>query len=362
MKNNLARFLALYCLLPAFVLLAAGAVQGQAFQKQADQYAAQLVQGGKFSGAVLVARQGKILLSKGYGYANKDSAILNNSATIFRIGSVTKPFTTVLVMQLVEEGNIELDAPLSTYLPELDEKVRPVTVRQLLQQTSGIGDYTETELTCAAFGRRPVAPMSFLPCLRELKPEFAPGSQFSYSNTNYFLLGVLLEKLTGRSFGQLLQERILQPLKMTRTGYRTGATKNAAQGYAVRDGAVVPAMPKDITRAYAAGGMYSTVEDLYRFDQALRNEKLLKRATLQGVFAENKTVDPSYYGFGWYVGPAAGYQDYRTFHEGGIGGFSACIDRYLDKDVCIIALSNFEFAEPRVDVTEPLTKMLLDQK
>lgn len=265
-------------------------------------------------------------------------------------------------MQLVEQGKIGLDIPLANYLPEIDEKFRQVTVKQLLQQTSGIAGYTQTQLTCSAFRQPGIDPLNFLPCLQELELEFTPGTKFSYSNTNYYLLGVLLEKITGNTFEQLLQTQILLPLKMTRTGYQTTQMQNFAQGYTSEAGKPVPTLIKDITRAYAAGGMYSTVEDLYLFSQALRNEKLLKKTTIQQVFAENKDVEPSYYGFGWYVGPDAAKQDYRTFHEGGIAGFSACLDRYLHKEVCIIALSNFEFAESRVDVTEPLTNMLLNKQ
>ncbi len=300
-------------------------------------------------------------MNKGYDYANQERKVRNSSETIFRIGSVTKPFTTVLIMRLVEQGKIDLAAPVSTYLPELDKRMYQVTVKQLLQQTSGIADYTETPLTCSAFQQRPIEPLKFVACFNELKLDFIPGSKFSYSNSNYYLLGALLEKITGQSFEQNLQKQILQPLKITHTGYQAATTPNFAQGYTSTDGKIVPANIKDISRAYTAGGMFSTVEDLYRFEQALRGESLLKKATLEQVFAENKAVEPSYYGFGWYVGPDSSSQDYRTFHEGGIAGFSSCVDRYLKNGLCIIVLSNFEFTESRVDVTEPLTKLILSK-
>ena len=207
---------------------------------------------------------------------------------------------------------------------------------------------------CPAFSQHPIDPMKFVNCVNELKLEFTPGSKFSYSNTNYYLLGLILEKVTGQSFEQLLEKKILLPLKMMHTGYKNFSPK--VHGYTMKDNKLIETTTDDIGIAYSAGGMFSTVRDLYLFDQALRTDKLLKQSTLKEVFAENKSVDPSYYGMGWYVDPNG---TYRTFHEGGIDGFSSCLDRYLNNDLCIVALSNFEFAECRVDVTEPLTKLFI---
>ncbi|MDJ1506341.1 serine hydrolase domain-containing protein [Xanthocytophaga agilis] len=348
------------------ILLITGIACSQTLQQQADQYITDLVKKGKFSGAVLIAKQGKVLLSKGYGYANSESKKTNTPHTIFRIGSLTKPFTSVLVLQLVEQSRIDLDKPLSTYFPSeqtTETKLSQITVRQLLQQTTGLADYTETQLSCTALDQHPIQPKNFLTCLPELSLEFAPGSRFSYSNTNYYLLGLLLEQITGQTFQQLLYDKILHPLNMKRTGYlpselQSSQSQDFAQGYTLREGKVVPTQIEDIGRAYAAGGLYSTVEDLYLFDQALRNETLLKKVTIQQVFAENKAVQPSYYGFGWYVSQSTAYQDYRTFHEGGIDGFSACIDRYLTNGLCVIILSNLEFTESRVDLTEPIIDLV----
>ena len=259
-------------------------------------------------------------------------------------------------MQLVEQNKISLDEPISKFFPQIDSSKKAITIKQLLQQTSGIGDYTESNLTCPALLQHPIDPINFIYCVNDLKLEFTPGTQFSYSNTNYFLLGLILEKVIGLSFEEILLKNILLPLKMTHTGYKNHSKEKFAQGFTLRNNKLVSTEIDDIGIAYTAGGMYSTVHDLYLFDRALRTNKLLKKTSIKEIFSENKSVIPSYYGLGWYVDSKGSY---RTFHEGGIEGFASCIDRYINTDICIIALSNFEFAECRVDVTEPLAKMLL---
>jgi len=259
-------------------------------------------------------------------------------------------------MQLVEQNRISLDEPVSQFFPQIDSGKKAITIKQLLQQTSGIGDYTDSGFTCPALLQHPINMINFIYCVNGTKLEFSPGTQFSYSNTNYFLLGLILEKVTGLSFEEILLKNILLPLKMTHTGYRYPSKEKFAQGFTLKNDKLVPIEIDDIGLAFTAGGMYSTVHDLYLFDRALRTDKLLKKASSKEIFSENKSVVPGYYGLGWYVDSKG---NYRTFHEGGIEGFASCIDRYLNTDVCIIALCNFEFAECRVDVTEPLTKMLL---
>ncbi len=327
----------------------------QTFEQNADAYLKDLVNKGKFSGTVLVAQNGNVVFCKSYGYANKERNKINTPQIEFNIGSITKPFVAVLIMQLVEKHQITLDEPMSDFFPGIDSDKSKITLNQLLHQTSGIADYTEADLACPAFLHHPINPLKFVNCINEVKSEFTPGSKFSYSNTNYYLLGLILEKVTGQTFEQVLRENILIPLKMTHTGYKNFSENIlAAQGYTMKENKLVPTAIDDIGIAYSAGGMFSTVHDLYLFDQALRTEALLKKSTLEQMFAENKSVNPSYYGLGWYVDPNG---DYRTFHEGGIDGFSSCIDRFLKNDLCIIALSNFEFVECRVDITEPLTKL-----
>lgn len=342
------------CLVTANLLLA------QPAEQRIDQFVNGQTRKGKFSGTVLVAHHGKVVLMKGYGYADQDKKLLNSSGTKFYIGSVTKPFVAVLVMRLVEERKIKLDELIGTYLPQLNPQIgRRVKVKHLLQQTSGIKDYTESTLFCSAAQRFPIDPQGYLACINELGFDFEPGSKFSYSNSNYYLLGVLLEHVSGMRFGELLQSQLLKPLGMANTGYELIKPESLAQGYTIDKDSLIATQIKHISKAYSAGGMYSTVDDLYKFDQALRGEKLLKKSSLDAIFAENKAVEPSYYGYGWYVGYDPGMSDQRTFHEGGLAGFSACLDRYLTNNLCIIVLSNFEFVEARSDISEPITKLIL---
>lgn len=340
-----------------FFLLGFHISYSQTFEHNADDYLKDLVKQGNFSGTVLVAQNGNIVFCKSYGYANKEKKVINTPQHEFSIGSITKPFVAVIIMQLVEQHKIKLDESISDFFPNVDSNKRKITIKQLLHQTSGIADYTEIDLVCPTFLHHPIDPINFINCLDELKLEFIPGSKFSYSNTNYYLLGLIIEKATGQTFEQVLRENILIPLKMMHTGYKNfSGNKSAAQGYMMKVNKLVPTTIDDIGIAYSAGGMFSTVQDLYLFDQALRTDELLKKSSLEQMFEENKSVNPSYYGLGWYVDP---HGDYRTFHEGGIDGFSSCLDRFLKNGLCIIALSNFEFTECRVDITEPLTKLFM---
>ena len=332
---------------------------GQGIDKELDEYISSQTDMRKCNGVVLVSLNGKIIFQKSYGFANIEKKKENKLTTQFRIGSITKQFTAVLIMQLIEKKKINLNDRITDHLPEIGLKTR-ATVKELLNQTSGIQDYTEVDLACDASKRIPIDNQKFAKCFSVLVSEFEPGTKFSYSNTNYYLLGLLIEKVEGKPFDQVLRANILTPLQMGSTGYLDRKNlHDLAQGYKMQDGKLTNVNIEDIKKAYSAGGMYSTVDDLFKWNQALRSDKLLRKESREQIFAENKAVDPSFYGFGWYVGHNSEFKDYRTFHEGGIDGFSACIDRYVDNDLCIIFLSNFEFTESRVDFTEPIAKIVL---
>ncbi len=292
---------------------------------------------GLFNGSALVVDQGQVVLKKGYGLANMEWAIPNAPDTKFRLGSLTKQFTATLVMQLVERKQIDLGAPVTRYLP--DYPANPgnrVTIHHLLNHTSGIVGYTEIPAWSATV-RNPYTPAAFLEHFSKLDLLFEPGTRFSYNNSGYFLLGVILEKVTGQSYETLLRERIFAPAGMNDSGYDSTLqllSKRAA-GYDKRfDESYVNAAYLDMTQPYAAGSLYSTVEDLYRWEQALLTEKILSAQSKERIF----TPGLSDYGYGWTITRKNGVS--TIAHNGGINGFNTRMMRHPDLKRVIVILNN----------------------
>ena len=290
-----------------------------------------------FNGSALVADQGQVVLKKGYGLANMEWDIPNTPDTKFRLGSLTKQFTATLIMQLVERGQIDLAAPVTRYLP--DYPANPgnrVTIHHLLTHTSGIVGYTEIPAWSSTV-RNPYSPTDFLAQFSKLDLLFEPGTRFSYSNSGYFLLGVVLEKVTGQPYETLLRERIFAPAGMNDSGY--DATQpllhKRAAGYDKRfDESYVNTAYLDMTQPFSAGSLYSTVEDLYRWDQMLLTDKILSAKSRERMF----TPGLSNYGYGWTITSTNGV---RTIsHSGGINGFSTFLTRNPDSKRVIILLNN----------------------
>ncbi len=221
---------------------------------------------GQFNGSVLVADHGKVIFKKGYGLANMEWNIPNESDTKFRIGSITKQFTAMLIMQLVEEGKVKLNDKITDYLPEYRKDTGDkVTIHHLLTHTSGIPNYTGLPGFWQDSTRNHYT-LDYMVknfCSGDL--EFEPGTIFKYSNSGYYLLGVIIEKVTGKRFKEVLQERILEPLKMNNTGIdkHDVILEKRSSGYNKDISGFVNSEYIFMQNAYAAGAMYSTVEDLY---------------------------------------------------------------------------------------------------
>jgi CubicO group peptidase (beta-lactamase class C family) len=292
---------------------------------------------GLFNGSALVADKGQVVLKKGYGLANMEWRIPNTPDTKFRLGSITKQFTATLVMQLVERGTIDLTAPITRYLPDYPARTGDrVTIHHLLNHTSGIVGYTELP----GFGetsRNAYTPTQFLDFFAKHDFLFEPGTKYSYNNSAYFLLGVILEKVTGQPYEQLLNERIFAPAGMKDSGYDSTQpllSKRAA-GYDKRfDGSYVNTAFLDMTQPYAAGSLYSTVEDLYQWDQALYDDKLLSAKSKERMF----TPGLSNYGYGWVITTRDGVTTIE--HGGGINGFNTLISRNPESKRLIVLLNN----------------------
>lgn len=313
-----------------------GLIHAEDITSKADQLVTGYVQQNKFTGTVLVARDGKPVFRKGYGQANREWNIPNGPESKFRLGSITKQFTATAILQLVEAGKLKLDDPISKYYTDSPAAWSKVTIHHLLTHTSGIPSYTglpgffQKE---AMYDRTPAEIVK----LTEEKPlEFEPGAKFNYDNTGYVLLGFVIEKVTGQKYGDYLREHIFTPLGMRDTGYDTAKEiiPHRAAGYSFNAGAWTNTPYLAMSLPYAAGSLYSTVDDLLIWDQALYAGKPLKAVSLDRMFTPNLQN----YGYGWFIDKQ--FNRKHMGHGGGINGFNTVIERYPDDKVTVIVLAN----------------------
>lgn len=323
--------------------LTIASANAQTKAEKIDGLLRQYVANRQFNGTVLVADKGKVIFKKGYGMANMEWNIANTPTTKFRLGSITKQFTALLIMQLVEQGKLKLDGKITDYLPDYPKATGSrVTLHHLLTHTSGIPSYTNLPNFFETMSRDPYTPDALVKKFSGLPLEFEPGSKFSYDNSGYFLLGVIIEKITGKSYADVLQETILTPLGMNNTGYDLAGpiiAKRAA-GYEKRSSGYINAPYIDMTLPYAAGSLYSTVEDLYRWDQALYTDKLLSESAKKTLF----TPFRDQYAYGWNVVNVAVGQVKDSVqlveHSGGINGFNTIISRVPADKRLVVLLNN----------------------
>ncbi len=298
---------------------------------------------GTFNGTVLVAENGKVIYKKGFGPANREWDIPNKPDTKFRLGSITKQFTSMLILQLVEQGKLDLQGKLSDILPYYRKDTgSQVTIHHLLTHTSGIPSYTGMPDFFAEVSRNPYPVEKFVKeyCSGDL--QFEPGSKFLYNNSGYFLLGAVIENITRKTYEEIVMEKIFLPLGMKNSGYdrHEPIIPNRASGYSITFDGCVNAPYLDMSLPYAAGSLYSTVDDLYIWDQALYTEKLLSAEMKTLMFTPYMTN----YGYGWNIRkinlPTMKEKLTSISHGGGINGFSTWIERLVDERHLIVLLNN----------------------
>ena len=311
-------------------------VFSQSLSTRLDRHVTELVKRSEFSGAVLVARNGKVILSKGYGMADYEHSIANTPNTKFRIGSLTKPFTALATMMLYQQGKLKLQDNVCTYIKACPSEWAGVTIYHLLTHTSGVPNL---------FGEMEAVPVE--QTAKEIDRVIAsavpktlgnkPGEKYSYSNFGYCLLGYIIEKASGELYASFLNNHIFRPLGMIGSLYDDPRPiiKDRADGYVRKEGRLINDAPKD-PAGYSAGGLLSTVEDFLRLDQALYANSLLSSNALAQMFTPFKNE----YGLGWKVTTQF---DRRVFnHNGGTHGFTSHVARYPDDRLLIVVLSNME--------------------
>jgi len=317
-----------------------------------------------FNGSVLVAENGKVIYKKGLGLAQMEWNIPNTTDTKFRLGSITKQFTSALILQLVDQGKVKLDAKLAEYLPAYRKDIGDkITVHQLLNHTSGIPSYTSLPGFFNDVSRNPYTVDEFVKKYASNNLEFEPGSKFSYNNSGYFLLGAIIEKVTGQTYEQVLKERIFEPLGMKNTGYDHHANiiEKRASGYQKIPTGYVNAPYLDMSIPYAAGSLYSTVEDLYLWDQALYTDKIVSAASRELMYKPTL----SDYAYGWVITKAKLGNGSETVpkiaHGGGINGFNTVIVRFPEQKHLIVMLDNTSQGGNLDRLERALTNILFNQ-
>ncbi|WNG50444.1 serine hydrolase [Archangium minus] len=344
--------------------LAGSTAEAATRQQELDRLVTQYHQLRQFNGAVLVADEKGVILKKGYGQANFEWRVPNTPDTKFRIGSVTKQFTAMVILQLVAEGKLALEDKLTKHLPDYRKDTgERVTIAQLLNHTSGIPSYTSP----AFFqndSRDPYSVADFVKKFASGDLEFEPGTKYSYNNSGYFLLGAIIEKLTGMSYAQALRQRIFEPLGMKGTGYDVAmeVLPKRASGYQLGLNGYVNAPYLDMSLPYAAGSLYSTVEDLYLWDRALYQDKLLPAPLKQQMF----TPGLEQYAYGWSVKPLKlndGKTEVATIgHSGGINGFNALLVRVPARKELVVVLDNTSRGDKLGSLVAGLLSILHDIK
>jgi len=330
------------CLVFASAAVAQGAVavSERDVVKRVDEYMKAAVEHERFSGSILIARDGKPIVSKGYGMANVEFDGPNTPQTVFRLASVTKQFTAASIMMLQERGKLSVNDPVCKHLAECPTAWQPITIRHLLTMTSGLSNLSGRDL--GPLAGLPVPWEQWFTAIKAKPMVEAPGEAFRYNNNGYTVLGLIIERISGKTYGEFLQENIFAPLAMSRSGYEdpTRVIKNRATGYRYLPGEPVANVPyAEMIRLYAAGGVYSTTEDLLKWDQALYTEKILTRKSIDEMATPFREMFPGKgYGYGLWSSQQNGHTEIA--HGGNLAGFITYLARFPNEKVTVIVLSN----------------------
>ncbi|UCD23105.1 MAG: beta-lactamase family protein [Gemmatimonadota bacterium] len=292
-------------------------------------------------GLVAVASRGRIVHLKAYGLANVELSVPVTDSTVFEIGSISKQFVSAAVMLLVQDGGLEVDDPIHQYLPDLPSEWLGVTVRHLMTHTSGIPDYEEIA-TYDIYGFR-LTPEEVIRIAHSRPVDFAPGQGWYYSNTGYFLLSMIVERIEGKPLGEVLRSRIFEPLGMnqTRLADPEAIIPHRASGYWVNKvGELINRRPTETSSTLGAGGILSSTYDLAKWDAALYGDRLLSAESKSSMWTATilPNGEDTGYGFGWGLRPYEGLTSQN--HGGQVAGFVANFARFPEQEAAIIVFLN----------------------
>jgi D-alanyl-D-alanine carboxypeptidase len=327
----------------AILLLAAAAQSPDAdVAAQIDKMMNEAVRSGPSAGAsIAVVKGGQTIIAKGYGFANVELEVPASAETVYHIDSITKHLTAAAILQLADQKKLSLDDAVVAYVPRLPASWKNVRIRHLLNHTSGSESFT----SLPSWGPQERLDMThdeILALVRDAPFHFEPGTSWRYNNTGFYLLGMIIEKVTGQSYADAMRQRIFEPLGMADTrycGFR-GVVKQRASGYEVDHGKLVNAEPMSWDAPFAGGSICSTAPDLVRFERAIEDHRLFSDSMLTmmrtpSALSDGISVD---YGFGTRLGNLGGHR--VIGHTGSGGGFKNIFERFPDDDLTIVVLTN----------------------
>lgn len=334
---------------------------GRSLSEKVEQRIKNYIESDDYQGTVLIAKDGKILFSEAYGWADREEKIENTTKTPFLIGSLTKSFVAVSVLQFVEAGVLDLHVPIGSYIPELkDELGKKLTLHLLLKHQSGLVPHLER---ITDFEDKDVSSQEIVDIINTSSLSFTPGSEYQYSNLNYTLSAITIEKVTGKPYAEVLQEKTFNPLGMNGSGIerKSNAPKNRAKGYrkttfGIRNDENI------VSYALGSGDIFATVEDLYKWDQALYTNVLLSERSKSLLF-QGENAEFGHYGYGFRIldyQRGKGNMKHGTLmrHGGTMDGFMSNLHRYSDDNLTVIILGNMR-TFPIRNMTRELKEIVL---
>lgn len=357
MKNNFYRG-KLLVLFTVLIMCVQFNLTAQDLESQIDQVLETKFENNGPGAVFLVAKNGKILYEKAFGLSNLELQVPMQTDNVFEIGSMTKQFTAVSILMLMEEDKLGLEDEITQYIPDYPTYGHRITIHHLLTHTSGIKDFTRVK-GLNAIAQNDMEPMEIINFFKDEPMDFAPGMEFKYNNSGYVLLGYVIEKASGMSYEDFVEQRIFKKLDMSSSRYASHSevVLKRAYGYHKRED-YSNARHISFSIPYASGSLMSTVTDMLRWEEAIKNHVLLSKETTQMAFT-NYTLnngDRIHYGYGWHIKELDDVLSYE--HGGSIFGFKSMGVYLPQEDIYVIGLSNCDCNSP-TEVTREIAKLVL---
>ncbi|WP_343558921.1 serine hydrolase domain-containing protein [Sphingobacterium sp.] len=311
-------------------------------------------------GAVfLVSKQGVPIYKKAFGKANLELGVEMTTANVFQIGSMTKQFTAIAILLLSKQGKLSVEDPIAKYIPDYPNG-KNITIRHLLNHTSGIKDFTKMK-TISTIAQKEMTPQMMVDFFKNEPVDFKPGEKFEYNNSGYVLLGYIIELTSGLTYQEYIEQNIFKKIGMSNSYYASDRSviKNRAYGYHLKKTGYVNKTVINFSVPYSSGALMSTVDDMLKWQNALKNHVLLGASDLASAFQKNKlnSGEEVDYGFGWHLKNINGMPTME--HGGSVFGFKSMAVYIPDKDIYVIGLSNCDCHSP-TDITREIAKLTLD--
>ncbi|WP_299667221.1 serine hydrolase [uncultured Polaribacter sp.] len=335
-----------FTLLALLVSLLASA---QKFDTEANRLMTDVFKENESGGIALVVKGGEVLYRKAFGMADMELDVKMTPENILRIGSITKQFTATAILKLMEEGKIDLQDDITKYIKDYPTQGHRITIEHLLTHTSGIKDITRMKTWTAELRRKHFTPIEKINFFKNEPMDFIPGEQFKYNNSGYIILGYIIEIVSGKKYSEYIDENFFKPLEMNNSFYESTSdiVKNRAKGYQKQEGKYKNANFLDMSNPYAAGSLISTVDDLYKWNNAVFNYKIVSKSTLDKAHSSYKLKNGELtgYGYGWDLNSIKNNK--VILHGGAVSGYLAFSLYIPQKDIFVAVLSNCTCNRPR---------------